>query len=176
MPEVRPLPDQSAVTMPLALPERSRSLEIAGTTVTCCIPAYSCTLAGATVLSPAELSNVGVRSGSHNAQDPTAIQAAVTAASRVQVTAVHFERLPPVLCFIPNRRIILTYTHSLTTNKHHQRTHHHDSLGITYLLTTTVPYRRSHIPRCSRSTQGNCALAGSACQTKYCHPFRKTPC
>ena len=142
-----------------------------GTTVTCCVPAYSCTLAGTTVLSPAELSNVGVRSGSHNAQDPTAIQAAVTAASKVQVTAVHFERFPP--SFASFRIVASYYTPSITTNKHHQRIHHHDSPGITYLLTTTVPYRRSHIPRCSRSTQGNCALAGSACQTKCCHPFRK---
>ena len=126
------MPDQSAVTMPLALPERSRSLEMVGTTVTCCVPAYSRTLAGAAVLSPAELSNVGVRSGSHNAQDPTAIQDAVTAASRVQVTAGHFERFLPIPCLIPNRRAILTYAPLLTTNKHHRRTHYRDSPANPY--------------------------------------------
>lgn len=52
LPEISPSADQSAVTVPLALPRRLRSVEMVGTTVTCWLPEYSCTLAGAVVVSP----------------------------------------------------------------------------------------------------------------------------
>ena len=110
LPEASPSADQSAVTVPLALPRRLRSVEMVGTTVTCWLPEYSCTLAGAVVVSPAEPSNAGARSGRSSAHAPTDTQMAVATASRLQAHASRPRPAPFVtavaLCFFPMSRCL----------------------------------------------------------------------
>ena len=91
---------QFSVTVPLALPSRSRLPETVGTTFTCCVPEYSCTLAGADSTTLGALNTEGARSGNHNAHAPTVSAATVAAVSNTHVSTGAALRVPFRCCFL----------------------------------------------------------------------------